>query len=168
LGYWSLHEITVQFQVNLKSNEKLLRGGLMVTLNIGELARKVGIQTSAIRYYEEIGLMPSPPRIGGWRSYESSMVNRLQIIHTAREIGFSIEEIRTLLNGFPQATSPSERWRKLAEDKLPEITGIIARATALKDLLEAGLNCKCEDIDLCLSTRGDSCLDTKKSCTDSS
>ena len=133
----------------------------MVALNIGQLARQVGIQTSAIRYYEEVGLMPSPPRIGGWRSYESNMVDRLQIIHTARELGFSIEEIRTLLDGFPRATAPCERWRDLAEDKLPEIEGIIARATALKELLEAGLSCTCEDIQLCLRTKGDSCLDLK-------
>lgn len=140
----------------------------MVALNIGELARQVGVQTSAIRYYEEIGLMPLPPRIGGWRSYDSSMVDRLQVIHTAREMGFSIEEIRTLLDGFPQATVPSERWRNLAEDKLPHLTEIIARATALKNLLEAGLNCTCDDIELCLSTRGDSCQSGKKSCVDGS
>src|SRR5258706_11505847 len=127
----------------------------MVTLNIGELARQVGIQTSAIRYYEEIGLMPRPPRIGGWRTYESSLVDRLQVIHTARELGFSIEDIRSLLDGFPQATVPSERWRNLAEDKLTELTEIITQATALKDLLEAGLTCSCDDIKLCLSTKGD-------------
>ena len=135
----------------------------MVALNIGELARQVGIQTSAIRYYEEIGLMPPPPRIGGWRSYESNMVDRLQVIHTAREMGFSIEEIRILLNGFPRSTAPCDRWRNLAEAKLPEIREIIARATALKDLLEAGLNCTCEEIELCLSTKGNSCLGAKKS-----
>jgi MerR family redox-sensitive transcriptional activator SoxR len=134
----------------------------MVALNIGDLARQVGIQTSAIRYYEENGLMPTPPRIGGWRTYESSLVDRLQVIHTAREMGFSIEEIRTLLDGFPQATVPSERWRNLAEAKLPEIAAIIARATALQELLEAGLNCTCEHIELCLSTKGDSCLPATK------
>jgi len=135
----------------------------VVALNIGELARQVGIQPSAIRYYEEIGLMPPPPRIGGWRSYESNMVDRLQVIHTAREMGFSIEEIRILLNGFPRSTAPCDRWRNLAEAKLPEIREIIARATALKDLLEAGLNCTCEEIELCLSTKGNSCLGAKKS-----
>jgi MerR family redox-sensitive transcriptional activator SoxR len=133
----------------------------MATLNIGELARQVGIQTSAIRYYEEVGLMPAPPRIGGWRSYESGMVDRLQVIHTARELGFSIEEIWVLLNGFPRGTAPCDRWRNLAENKLTEINAMIARATALKDLLEAGLNCTCEDIELCLRTKGDSCLSHK-------
>lgn len=129
----------------------------MAALNIGELARQVGIQTSAIRYYEEIGLMPSAPRVGGWRQYESSMVDRLQVIHTARELGFSIEEIRVLLNGFPQASAPCDRWRSLAETKLPQLEEIIASATALKELLEVGLNCTCEEIELCLSTKGKSC-----------
>lgn len=129
----------------------------MCSLNIGELARQVGIQPSAIRYYEDMGLMPPPPRIGGWRTYDSSMVDRLQVIHTARELGFRLEDIRTLLNGFPQGTAPCERWRCLAEEKLSEIADIIAHATALKDLLEAGLNCTCDDIALCLSTRGESC-----------
>jgi MerR family redox-sensitive transcriptional activator SoxR len=127
------------------------------TLNIGVLARQVGIQPSAIRYYEDMGLMPSPPRIGGWRTYDASMVNRLQVIHTARKLGFSIEDIRILLNGFPQGTAPCERWRCLAQEKLSEIANIIAQATAMKDLLEAGLNCTCDDIALCLSTKGESC-----------
>ena len=129
----------------------------MGAINIGVLARQVGIQPSAIRYYEDMGLMPPPPRIGGWRTYDSSMVDRLQVIHTARELGFSIEDIRTLLNGFPQGTAPCERWRSLAQEKLSEIANIIAQATALKSLLEAGLNCTCDDIALCLSTKGDSC-----------
>jgi MerR family redox-sensitive transcriptional activator SoxR len=135
----------------------------MGSLNIGALARQVGIQVSAIRYYEDIGLMPPPPRISGWRSYDSSMVDRLHVIHTARELGFSLEDIRTLLNGFPQGTAPCERWRCLAEEKLSEIADIIAHATALKHLLEAGLNCTCEDIALCLSTKGDSCRSGQES-----
>jgi MerR family redox-sensitive transcriptional activator SoxR len=129
----------------------------MGSLNIGEVARQVGIQASAIRYYEDAGLMPPPPRIGGWRSYDSSMADRLHVIHTARELGFSIEDIRTLLNGFPQGTAPCDRWRCLAEEKLAKIADIIAHATALKDLLEAGLDCTCDDIELCLSTKGESC-----------
>jgi MerR family redox-sensitive transcriptional activator SoxR len=133
-------------------------GEFVASLNIGELARKVGIQTSAIRYYGEVGLMPAPQRVGGWRSYESSMVDRLQVIHTARELGFSIEEIWVLLNGFPRGTAPCDRWRNLAENKLSEIDAMIDRATALRDLLHAGLNCTCEDIELCLRTKGDSCL----------
>jgi len=129
----------------------------MAPLNIGQLARTVGINTSAIRYYESVGLLPKPPRQNGWRKYESAEMDRLKVIHTAREVGFSIEEIRTLLHGFPKTAEPSSRWQKLAKRKLPELDAIIERATALKFLIEAGLDCDCEDIALCINSEGKAC-----------
>ena len=129
----------------------------MDALNIGELARSVGINTSAIRYYESIGLLPKPPRQSGWRKYDPSIVDRLKVIHTAREVGFSLEEIHTLLYRFPKTAQPSSRWQKLARRKLPELNAIIERATALKFLIEAGLDCDCEDIALCINSEGKAC-----------
>ena len=84
----------------------------MVALNIGELARKAGLQTSAVRYYESIGLMPPPPRASGWRRYDPAALDRLQVIRAAREVGFSIAEVSMLLNGFQKGTPASKRWRK--------------------------------------------------------
>jgi MerR family transcriptional regulator, redox-sensitive transcriptional activator SoxR len=130
----------------------------MVAMNIGELARKAGMQSSAIRYYESIGLMPRPPRASGWRRYNAAAVDRLQVIKAARDVGFTIGEIAMLLNGFPQGTAPSERWRRLAQTKLPEIEELISRAQALKGLLQHGLDCSCGDIHICLTTKGESCL----------
>jgi MerR family redox-sensitive transcriptional activator SoxR len=124
----------------------------MDSLNIGELAQTVGINTSAIRYYESIGLLPKPPRQSGWRKYDPATVDRLKVIHAAREVGFSLEEIHTLLYGFPTTAEPSARWRRLARRKVPELEEIIQRATALKFLIEAGLDCDCEDIALCISS----------------
>ena len=129
----------------------------MVALNIGELARQAGLQTSAIRYYESIGLMPPPPRASGWRRYDPAAIDRLQVIKAARDVGFTVADISQLLNGFPQRTPPSQRWRTLAERKLPEIEELIARASALKQLLQHGLDCTCEDIAVCISSRGDAC-----------
>ncbi len=129
----------------------------MVALNIGELARQAGMHTSAIRYYESIGLIPPPPRTSGWRKYDPSAIDRLQVIKSARDVGFSIGEISMLLNGFPQGTPPSKRWRILAEKKLPEIENLIARSTLLKNLLLHGLACTCEEIDICLTSKGDAC-----------
>lgn len=129
----------------------------MDSLNIGELAKSVGIQTSAIRYYESIGLLPKPPRQSGWRKYDPSVLDRLKVIHAAREFGFSLEEIHILLDGFPKTAGPSTRWRKLAGKKLPELGGIIERARALKFLIEAGLECDCEDIALCINSQGKAC-----------
>jgi MerR family transcriptional regulator, redox-sensitive transcriptional activator SoxR len=129
----------------------------MDALNIGELARSVGINTSAIRYYESIGLLPKPPRQSGWRKYDPAIVDRLKVIHTAREVGFSLEEIHTLLYRFLKTAQPSSRWQKLARRKLPELNAIIERATALKFLIEAGLDCDCEDIALCINSEGKAC-----------
>src|SRR5574341_1929395 len=121
-GHCLFYGRSVQFQVHFKSRGNFAEGRwLMVALNIGELARQAGMQTSAIRYYESIGLMPPPPRASGWRRYDPAAIERLRVIKAARDVGFSIGEISMLLNGFPRGTPPSERWQKLAEKKLPEI-----------------------------------------------
>jgi MerR family transcriptional regulator, redox-sensitive transcriptional activator SoxR len=67
----------------------------MTNLTIGEVARKAGLQTSAIRYYEKIGLLPKTQRIGGQRRYETSVLNYLEIIDVAKRAGFRMDEIST-------------------------------------------------------------------------
>lgn len=129
----------------------------MPTMNIGQVAREVGLQTSAIRFYESIGLLPKPARESGWRKYDPAILDRLKIIHAAREVGFSLEEIRLLLDGFPKTAKASARWRKLALKKLPELEAIIVQTQALKYLIEAGLDCGCEDIALCINSEGKAC-----------
>lgn len=129
----------------------------MEQLNIGQVAQRVGLQTSAIRYYESIGLIPEPQRKSGWRRYGPEVLDRLSVIRTASEIGFTLEEIRTLLDGFPFEMEPNERWQVLAAKKLPEVQDLIARAVTLQALLEAGMECNCEQIEQCISTLGQSC-----------
>ena len=119
------------------------------SLSIGEVARRSGIRPSAIRFYESVGLVPDPGRAGGQRRYAPAIVDRLVVIKLARELGFALEDIRSLLNGFEPATPPPERWRTLAQEKLPAIDELIRRATAMKRLLEAGLNCHCLTIEQC-------------------
>jgi len=129
----------------------------MTSLNIGQLARSLGINTSAIRYYESIGLLPKPLRQSGWRKYEPSVLERLKVIHTARKIGFSLKDIRILIDGFPKDAEPSLRWQVVAKRKLPELEAIIERTTALKFLIEAGLDCDCDQIALCFDSEGKAC-----------
>jgi MerR family redox-sensitive transcriptional activator SoxR len=121
----------------------------MDALSIGEVSGRVGIRQSAIRYYESEGLLPSPPRASGRRKFDAQAVARLQVIRTARELGFSLEEIRQLLLDFPPDTPPPERWRALARQKLPEIDAQIQRAVALRRLLQAGMHCQCVRIEDC-------------------
>ncbi len=134
----------------------------MEALNIGELADKVGIRTSAIRFYESVGLLPKPPRQSGRRRYDPSILDRLQVIQAAREVGISVADIRTLLDGFPKGDTPSKRWQKLAKRKLPELEATIQRTMALKYLIEAGIDCDCRDIALCINSEGIACRPASK------
>jgi MerR family redox-sensitive transcriptional activator SoxR len=125
----------------------------MSELTIGELARQVGVEPSTLRYYEREGLLPASRRVSGWRRYPPEVVQVLRVIRVAKEAGFSLPEIRTLLSGFSPDTAPSARWKVLAVRKLPEVEALIARAQGMKRLLEEGLDCDClrfEDCDLLL------------------
>jgi MerR family transcriptional regulator, redox-sensitive transcriptional activator SoxR len=121
------------------------------SMSIGEVARSAGVRPSALRYYEGVGLLPPPARTNGRRRYDGEVLDRLAVVRVAQQAGFTISEIRTLLDGCSEDTPPSERWRVLAEEKLPEVDALIERAQGMKDLLERGLRCEClrlEDCDL--------------------
>src|SRR5579884_1835388 len=96
--------------------------------SIGELGRRAGLNPSAIRYYEKLGLLPPARRASGKRRYDESALTRLAIIDVAQRAGFTLAETRTLLRGFSGKTPPSRRWRELAHRKLSEVEALIARA----------------------------------------
>ncbi len=125
----------------------------MEVMSIGEVARKAGVRTSALRYYERIGLLPRAGRENGRRRYDGEALrealDRLAVVRVAQQAGFTISEIRTLLDGFSEDTPPSERWRVLAQDKLPEVEALVERALSMKDLLERGLRCECLSLEEC-------------------
>jgi MerR family transcriptional regulator, redox-sensitive transcriptional activator SoxR len=113
------------------------------TLPIGEVARRAGLRTSAIRYYEEIGLLPEAERQGGRRIYGTDVLDRLAAVRLAQRAGFSLAETRTLLSGFSEDVAPGERWRQMAKRKLPEIEEQMRRAEQMRDLLLRGMDCRC-------------------------
>lgn len=116
---------------------------------IGEVARRAGIRTSALRYYESIGLLPAPRRVGGRRRYDEHVLEMLKVIRLAGRAGFTVAEIKTLLHGFAPDTSPAARWQPLARQKLAELDAQIERAQAMKRLLEIGLGCGCLRLEDC-------------------
>jgi MerR family redox-sensitive transcriptional activator SoxR len=77
------------------------------------------------------------------------VLDRLAMVRIAQQAGFTLSEVRTLLDGFSEDTPPSERWRVLAREKLPEVEGQIGRARGMKRLLERGLECECLRIEDC-------------------
>nr|MBA2533960.1 MerR family transcriptional regulator [Rubrobacter sp.] len=101
------------------------------SLNIGEVARSAGVRPSALRYYERVGVLPPPERASGRRRYGGEVLRevlrRLEVVQVAQRAGFTISEIRTLLDGFSEDTPPSERWRVLVQAKLPEVEALVER-----------------------------------------
>jgi MerR family redox-sensitive transcriptional activator SoxR len=122
-------------------------------MSIGEVAGRAGVRPSALRYYERIGLLPAPERENGRRRYGGEVLrdvlDRLAVVRVAQQAGFTISEIRTLLDGFSDDTPPSERWQVLAREKLPKVEALVERAIGMRDLLEKGLRCECLRLEDC-------------------
>src|SRR5258707_3588044 len=96
-------------------------------MTIPEAAGQSGLQASAIRYYEQIGLLPAAARVSGQRRYDTSILYRLSIIQRARQLGFTLEEIRQLFFGFRSVTSASQRWRTLNQKKARRVGHLATR-----------------------------------------
>ncbi len=118
-------------------------------MTIGQVAAQAGLAPSAIRYYEQQGLLAAPPRRGGRRVYSPEVLQQLVIIQFAREIGFTLAEVRLFLHGFPTSTRISTRWKKMAAGKVQEMDALIARAQAMKKMLEAIMHCRCRTLEQC-------------------
>jgi MerR family redox-sensitive transcriptional activator SoxR len=121
----------------------------MAGLTIGEVAKRAGLRTSAIRYYEDAGILPPAERVSGQRRYDESVLARLAVIRLAQEVGFSVAEIRALVEGFDTAGVPSERWQEMARKKMADVDALLQRAERMKLLLEASMACGCLTLDTC-------------------
>jgi MerR family redox-sensitive transcriptional activator SoxR len=118
-------------------------------MTIGEIAGRAGVNPSALRYYERVGLFLPTRRVSGQRRYSEDALHRLRLIQFAQGIGFSLEEIRRLLGGFPEATAPAQRWRALVPPKLAQIDLLIAQAQQMREQLQQTLRCGCATLDEC-------------------
>jgi MerR family redox-sensitive transcriptional activator SoxR len=122
----------------------------MPQLFISEVARKIGLRPSAIRYYEQIGILPPAKRIRGQRRYDTKVLSRLAVIHRARQSGFTLPEIRELFFGFERGTAAAARWQKLSERKLAEIEASIDRLRAVqRGLSQLRDGCHCNSLEEC-------------------
>jgi len=100
---------------------------------IGEVAKQTGVKVPTIRYYEQIGLLPLPPRTkGNRRCYRHGEVQRLAFIRHARDLGFEIEDIRTLLALQDAPESSCGKIDALVAEHLASVDSRIARLTALR------------------------------------
>ena len=106
-------------------------------MNIGELASATDTKAETIRYYERIDLLPEPPRTAGnYRDYSLQHVSRLAFVRRARDLGFSIEQIRTLLDLADQKDRSCEAVDAIAREHLADVKRKLADLTALRRELE--------------------------------
>ena len=117
---------------------------------IGELARRTGVATSALRYYERIGLLSPAERVGQRRHYSPSSAERVALIRLCQDgqdAGFTLAEIGRLLEGWSRA------WGRLAERKIAELDARIADAQRAKELITHALECPHRDLFACPNFR---------------
>jgi DNA-binding transcriptional MerR regulator len=115
-------------------------------LTIGELARRVGVATSALRYWEELGVLPAPARISGQRRYPESAVALVGVILLLRDVGFSLAEQKALMAARGVGL---DEWRRRSRRKLVELDEHNVNVQAAREAIEHGLRCRHEGILQC-------------------
>jgi MerR family transcriptional regulator, redox-sensitive transcriptional activator SoxR len=118
-------------------------------LTIGQVARRAGLNTSHIRFYESVGVLPEPERVAGQRRYREEVLHRLSIIEVAQRAGLTLGEIAPLTGPTNRSADASGHIRALADEKLPHIEALITRAQAVKHWLEVAQHCDCSSVDVC-------------------
>jgi DNA-binding transcriptional MerR regulator len=139
-------------------------------LTIGQVAERAGLRTSRIRFYERVGVLPPPERVSGQRRYGAEVLHRLSIVDVAQRAGLTLEEIAPLTGSDASGGDAGRHIREIAEEKLPQIDALIARARAVKQWLQVARSCDCETVDVCglfvdptlLPPPGDAVLDVRR------
>jgi MerR family redox-sensitive transcriptional activator SoxR len=123
----------------------------MALLTIGEVARRSGVRASALRWYEQVGLLTPPERRSGQRRYAASVLAEVAAIRVARAAGFTVSEVRQLRGG--SGEEPSGRWRALGPAKLRMLRERIEAARAMERLVRRGMRCRCRVLADCALLR---------------
>ena len=122
----------------------------MTQLTIGQLAERAGVATSAIRFYEERGLVQSRRTTGNQRRYEQSQLRRIAFIRTAQRVGLSLEEIAEALATLPAGRTPTKAdWTRLSRAWRPRLDDQIRRIELLRDQLDSCIGCGCLSLKTC-------------------
>jgi MerR family redox-sensitive transcriptional activator SoxR len=112
-------------------------------MKIGELARRRGMRTSAVRYYESIGVLSPAGRVSGRRDYGEDAVDALRLVQALQEVGFTLAQIRAL-RGLPASQRTPTKWREEARAKLRELDASIRQLREARRTLAKSLDCACD------------------------
>lgn len=121
-----------------------------IQLSIGRLAERTGLAVTAIRFYEEKGLIRSTRNAGGQRRFERSIIRRLSFIRIAQNLGFSLSEIQEQLASLPEGRTPTEKdWARLSRGFALVIDSRIEGLQLLRNKLDKCIGCGCLSLKRC-------------------
>jgi MerR family transcriptional regulator, redox-sensitive transcriptional activator SoxR len=119
-------------------------------LSIGEVAARSGVAPSAIRFYEEQGLLAPHRTSGNQRRYDRSVLRRIALIQAGRAAGIPLSRIRVALDSLPAGRTPTRRdWERFSRRWRDDLDRRIATLEALRDRLTTCIGCGCLSIDRC-------------------
>jgi MerR family redox-sensitive transcriptional activator SoxR len=120
------------------------------TLTIGEVAQRSGVPHTALRFYEERGLIASERTAGNQRKYRRAVLRRLAFIRTAQRVGLSLEDIHAALDTLPERRTPTKSdWARLSNTWRAELDARIDSLFRLRDNLTACIGCGCLSLKSC-------------------
>lgn len=122
----------------------------MSELTIGELSERSGVSTSALRFYEERGLIESRRTPGNQRRYPKASLRRVAFVRTAQRVGLTLEEVSEALATLPQGRTPTKAdWARLSRSWRPRLDEQIRRIELLRDRLDGCIGCGCLSLRTC-------------------
>jgi len=122
----------------------------MSGLTIGDIATRTGLAVSAIRFYEEHGIVHPVRNAGGHRRYGRHDIRRLSFVMAAQKLGFPLTEIASHLQDLPAHKAPSKAdWTRISTSFQSDINARIAALEKLRDTLDGCIGCGCLSLDLC-------------------
>lgn len=118
--------------------------------SVGEVAARAGVATSALRFYEEHGLIEAERNESGHRRYHADVLRRVAFIRTAQRVGLTLGEIREALGSLPDGRTPTAKdWDRLASSWRPRLDEQIALLTRMRDQLDSCIGCGCLSLASC-------------------
>ena len=127
-----------------------VKGSSARSFSVGEVAKRAGVATSALRFYEANGLIASERTDAGHRRYRADVLRRVGFIKVAQRVGLSLDEIRAALDSLPASRTPNRRdWARLARSWQPVLDERIAMLEAMRDKLDGCIGCGCLSLDTC-------------------
>ncbi len=126
----------------------------MAAISIRQVTQQTGVRPSTLRYYEEIGLLRPTGRVSGRRQYDEGVLQRLALIQTGQQAGFTLAELGVLLNNILEAEAGGMGWHELVERKLREMDALLRNIESMKRLLEDIRDCDDASLAECIVLTG--------------